>query len=266
VPTFSTSAIRATAGDARITIEPAHGARLAALSVNDLDLLVSVGKDTLHWGCYPMAPWVGRMRDGRFQFAGQTHQLPLTMPPHAIHGTVYDRAWEQPGEELLFETGFGADWPFPGHAVLRYRLFPDRLELRLEVHAHERPFPATCGYHPWFPRQLGRGGHAVLDFAPEQMYLRGQDDMIDGTLVAPSPGPWDDCFVQVRQPVRITWPGALQLELRADTDHWIVYNQPEHALCVEPQTGPPNAFAFSEPLVHPGSPLVLNTTMRWQPL
>ena len=28
--------------------------------------------------------------------------------------------------------------------------------------------------------------------------------------------------------------------LASSADHWVVYDEPSHALCVEPQTGPPN--------------------------
>ena len=40
-----------------------------------------------------MAPWTGRVRDGRFTFDGVAYQLPLNKPPHAIHGTARDHPW-----------------------------------------------------------------------------------------------------------------------------------------------------------------------------
>src|SRR4029450_12631493 len=42
-----------------------------------------------------LAPWPNRIRDGRYVFAGETHQLPLTEPlrHHALHGPVSWWRW-----------------------------------------------------------------------------------------------------------------------------------------------------------------------------
>ena len=42
------------------------------------------GYGPIRWGAYPMAPWAGRIRDGRFTFRGRDVRLPLNLPPHAI--------------------------------------------------------------------------------------------------------------------------------------------------------------------------------------
>lgn len=43
-----------------------------------------------------LAPWPNRIRDGRYSYAGRTHQLPLTEPEHhnAIHGLVRREPWQ----------------------------------------------------------------------------------------------------------------------------------------------------------------------------
>ena len=87
------------AGDAFVTVAPTDGGRIAQIQVGELALLKddrSGGPMT--WGSYPMAPWAGRVRHGRFEFDGRTHQLPRNLEPHAIHGTVFtagctDWAW-----------------------------------------------------------------------------------------------------------------------------------------------------------------------------
>ena len=78
-----------------------------------------------------MAPWAGRLRQGRRHFDGRTHPLPVDAEPHAIHGTVYRRAWVV-DEEGSMATGLGADRPFTGHARQRITLEPGRLRCRLE--------------------------------------------------------------------------------------------------------------------------------------
>ena len=47
----------------------------------------------MHWGSFPMVPFAGRVRHGRFTFDGRVHELPIDMPPHAIHGTGYIQPW-----------------------------------------------------------------------------------------------------------------------------------------------------------------------------
>lgn len=192
-----------TTGDATARLDPQAGGRLASLVVGDAERLVTGSKqdDPMVWGCYPMAPWAGRLRRGRLHFEGRTYPLPIDAEPHAIHGTVYRRAWVV-DEEGSMATGLGADWPFAGHARQRITLEPGRLRCRLELHA-DTPMPATIGYHPWF---------------------------------------------------------AVPVEL--DVDHWVLYT-PDHAVCVEPQTGPPDGTHLEPHVVEPGAPLVLSMDLSW---
>ncbi len=127
---------------ARLEVDLESGGRLASLEIAGLPLLVGRLGDAIRWGCYPMAPWAGRVREGRFTYAGKSHALPITAPPHAIHGTVYDRPWRDEGEGEL-SIDLGEAWPFPGRALQRISLEPDGLSLRLEVHAEHEPFPAS---------------------------------------------------------------------------------------------------------------------------
>lgn len=250
------------AGDARVRIDPSAGGRVAFLRVNGLDLLVGPEADPVRWGCYPMAPWAGRVRNGRFAFGGRTHQLPLRLPPHAIHGTVLDRPWTHEGGGRL-SIDLGSGWPFPGRAVQEVTLREGELELRLEVHADTEPFPALFGWHPWFRRRLERGEPADLEFEAGQMYQRDDAGIPTGERVTPGGGPFDDCFTEVRADPVLHWPGALRLTLTSSVDHWVVYDEPAHALCVEPQSGPPDAFNLTPVIVEPGRPLAGRFTLAW---
>ena len=82
------------AGDVRLTVDPRQGGRMASLRIGEREVLLTEGWGPIRWGCYPMAPFAGRIRDGRFTFRGRDVQLPLNLPPHAIHGTVFERPWE----------------------------------------------------------------------------------------------------------------------------------------------------------------------------
>jgi aldose 1-epimerase len=257
-----TEDVRLRAGDAEATIAAGAGCRLASLRVAGHELLVEHGPDAMHWGAFPMVPWAGRVRRGRFSFAGFEHQLPLRMPPHAIHGTVLDRPWRLVERPAVLECDLGPDWPFEGFARQAIALADDRLDMTLEVHATGWPMPASCGWHPWFRREIG-GASARLDLRAGFMELRDDDGIPSGERVPPPPGPWDDCFGDVEWPVVVEWPGVLTLSVASDCDHVVVYDEVDYAVCVEPQTAPPNALNRYPDVVEPGRPLVATTTWRW---
>jgi aldose 1-epimerase len=192
------------------------------------------------------------------------------MPPHAIHGTTLRRSWtvtEATAREATLEVDLAPDWPFGGRAVQRVQLGSASLRSTLEVHAADRPMPVIVGWHPWFPRRLARGGDLQLAFDPAGMLVRGPDGIPTGEVVAPHPGPWDDAFVGVETPPRIRWPGALEVELRADVPVWVLYTEQPGAIAIEPQTGPPNGLATGDhAVVEPGSPLVASLTLAWRRL
>ena len=260
-------------GDARLTIDAAAGARFASLVVGGHELLVTEGHGPIWWGCYPMAPFAGRIRDGRFRFRGRTYQLPLTMPPHAIHGTVLDRPWDVTSvtrERAELTTDLGPDWPFRGRVVQIVALLPEGLEATLEVQARDA-MPAALGWHPWFRRSIA-GSEAQLEFEASAMYARGPDGLPTGAVVPPTPRPWDDAFADVVRPPRLTWPGVLALELRSTAPFWVVFDERDEAICVEPQTAPPDAFNLAAavgvdpPLAVPDRPASVAMAWRWTAL
>jgi aldose 1-epimerase len=249
------------AGGATATIDPGAGGRLASLVVGGSERLVTEGDGPTMWGCFPMAPWAGRVRDGRFRWAGVERQLPLRLPPHAMHGTVLDRPWEVVAADerrTTLRIELGPDWPWAGHAVHELELWPGRLDLRLEVHTGGEPFPASCGWHPWFRRPV------ALDLDATSLWRRDESGIPTGELVpAPtSTEALDDCLTGLRQPPRLRWPDGVELEVRSTCEQWVVFTEPEHALCVEPQTGPPDALNLAPRVVGP-EPLVATAAFRW---
>jgi aldose 1-epimerase len=255
------------AGDTMVAIDPERGGRLTSLRVDGLELLVGAGDGPFDWGCFPMAPFAGRVRKGRFRYAGREHQLELNLPPHAIHGTVYDAPWKVDHAEAtdaVLVTDLGDGWPFKGRVVHRIRVREDALDLRLEVWAEDEPFPASCGWHPWWRRQLARGGPLRLDFEAGAMWALDPDGIPSGELVAPRPGPWDDCFTELTTPPVLRWEEALELTVETTCMDLVVYDKPTHAICVEPETGPPDALRLTPVLVEPGLPLVAETTFSWR--
>lgn len=66
------------------------GATLRRQQNHKRDMITSFPADEIrpHYRGATLAPWPNRIVDGRYRFAGATHQLPLTEPTrgHALHG------------------------------------------------------------------------------------------------------------------------------------------------------------------------------------
>lgn len=253
------------AGATRLEIRPEDGGRIRSLLVDGLELLVTEGHGPRMWGCYPMAPWAGRIRDGQFTFRGRNVELPRNDPPNALHGTVFERPWTVTGPTSL-TIDLGPTWPFAGHLTQTFELAPDALTVTMHLEA-EVAMPAVLGWHPWFRRTLDLDGGrssapADLGLQAASMYVRDEVGIADGRVSVPTARPWDDCFIDLAGPPRLTWPGVLALELTSDCDHWVVYDQLDHAICVEPQSGPPDFVTIRPTAVEAGESL--ERWMRWR--
>ncbi len=272
--------IELSAGRAKCTVSPADGGRLASLRISGREILRSKdGHDhPMEWGCYPMAPWVGRVREGSFRFDGTRHQLHLGMPPHAIHGTVYTQRWtvtDVDDRGVSMSCPLGDQWPFGGTAHQRIELADDLLRCTLSVIADHRSMPVQVGWHPWFVKPTD----ATLHFA--RMYERDASGIPTGQLIDPPPGPWDDCFVGPLAPIELRYQGGsagadggadggagcdVIVTVESDADHWVIYDQPADATCVEPQSGPPDGFTLHPDRLDPGGSISRWMTIGWRPI
>jgi aldose 1-epimerase len=247
------------AGGASASIDDAHGGRLASLRVGGRELLVGPsGPDDagITWGCYLMAPWAGRLADGRLPWRGRTIQLRRTHGRHAIHGLVWAVPWRvvraTPTEcELVVDLARDG-WPFGGEVRQRFRLEPGRLNLDASIHA-DRPMPAALGWHPWFQRglpdpSLHLGAEGILErrrMLPTGVVqpLSGKHDLRSGPVLGRRR--LDDAYVGATSPVTLRWPDLeLRLEFGAECGTVVVYT-PWNAVCIEPQTAWPNALGLS---------------------
>ena len=222
------------AGDAVVSVSALHGGRVAQITVAGTPLLKGVvGDHPMSWGSFPMAPWAGRIRHGRFSFNGE-HQLAINLPPHAIHGTVFETPWtiDDAGRDYC-EMSCALDWTFGGRATQHLHLDPDGLTCMLSVLATE-PMPAVVGWHPCFRPPVS------VDLRFATMWPRDVDGIPTGDRTVPAPHPWDDCFDTPLAPLRLHYPD-LTLTLTSDCDYWVVYDEPADTICVEPQSAPPDA-------------------------
>ena len=250
-------------GSLVVDIAPLAGGRVAQIARDGEPWLV--GQDDgyaamIAWGSYPMLPWVGRIRRGRFDFDEHSYQLPLNLGGHAIHGVGFSMPWSVDAHssthvDLSLALPEDRRWPFGGVARQRIEVAKNRLRMDLSVKAGALAMPAAIGWHPWFRKPDS------IDFNPEKVYSRDAEGIVVHPLLAPPLGPWDDCFVNY-QPVLIH-RGQQTLRLTSDCRKWVVYDEPAHATCIEPQTGPPDSFNLEPMRLAPGASLAAWFMLEW---
>ncbi|GHG58446.1 aldose epimerase family protein [Streptomyces griseocarneus] len=258
--------VRLKAGNAAVTLDPGNGCRLSSLKIDGTELL----RQGENYGAFPMVPWCGRIELGRFRDGADTHQMPVNHPPHAIHGTGRDTAWHTARAEesaAAFTYDLADPWPYTGRVTQLAELTENSLTLTMGIETYDDSFPAQAGWHPWFLRNLGTGKDVEIDFLPAWQEERGDDHLPTGRRITPRPGPWDDCFgMPDGVDVTLTWPGALELKITSRAEWVVVYDEQTEAVCVEPQSGPPNGLNTHPRLVTPIDPLEISTTWTWRSL
>lgn len=155
-------------------IELAHGEDCAVISTTGAALLdytvggrpVVVGMDAFDGAV--LAPWPNRIADGRFDFAGRSHRLPITEPARgtALHGLVAAAEWDiaecaEASLTLRTEIEPSQGYPFRISLIVSYTL--DEGEIRIAAHSRNRgtePAPFGFGFHPWI-----HPGAATIDEA-----------------------------------------------------------------------------------------------------
>jgi aldose 1-epimerase len=256
------------AGPARVVLDELHGGRIERLVVGGQDVLVPPELDERNCGAFVMAPWAGRLRHGQFHFDGTDVSMPCNDGPHAIHGIVRDRRWrveDATASTAVLSVALDAPWPFGGRVVQRAGLSRDALALTLEVHAGDRPMPAAGGWHPWWYRTpTPTAAPLEVELHADVQYVRDDDGIPTGEVGPIKSPPWDDCFTQLGSPAAaLQWPGTRTVRIETDCACVVVFTEPEHAVCVEPQSGPPDAFNFDPQVVTPDAPLVVHATFGW---
>jgi aldose 1-epimerase len=258
------------ANRASATVDPNDGGRLVSLMVDSVELLTAgipgEGMPTgWYHGSFPMAPYAGRVKNGRFVFHGAEHQLPRNAEPHAGHGLVFDVPWtveDSSVDRLTCCARLDDRWPFGGEVRQTFALDDGGLSVLLELANDSRAMPGSLGLHPWFRRDLGNGP-VRLAFSPAQRLAPGGDGfprVLSGDL---GERPWDDVFTGLSAPPELSWPGGPTLRILSSHDLWIVYEQQASGICVEPITAPPDSLGAGAATIAPGAPLALSVRFEW---
>lgn len=246
---------------ASVVVDATHGGRLASLRIHNTEVLLTGGPDneTLNWGCFPMVPYAGRVRPGVVRFNNVDYQLPLTLPPHAAHGTVFAQSWtvvDATKSTIELTATLGSQWPFGGSVSQRIELRNEHVCLELCVTAGDHAMPAQVGWHPWFCKP----SQTSLTF--ESMLQRDKHGIATSQCVQRDAVNVDDCFINPLAPLSLTVNGV-DLILTSDCSHWVVYDLPTHATCIEPQSGAPNEINDSPVILDPRESLARWFTITW---
>ncbi len=218
----------------------------------------------LQFGCFPLLPYSNRIRHGRFEFAGQTIQLPLNFGdhPHSIHGHGWQNPWQIVTREshrlcLQYRHESGA-WPFPYLAEQSFDLNQAGLTIDLRlVNLGDGPMPCGLGLHPYFPATPETRIEASVD----GVWLT--DDEVMPTAWAPTPANWDlrdgcavagmgcdNLFTGWNGTARISWPEralGLSMTASANLGYLVVYAPTgEGFFCAEPVSHLTDAFNSGE--------------------
>jgi aldose 1-epimerase len=135
------------------------GATLRGYSVDGVDVVRGFAEGDMVKGGrgQNLIPWPNRIRDGKYTFAGQPHQLALTEPPrgNATHGLVRYVPWLLDDQAPDAVTNRVRVYPQPGwpgwlDASITHRVGLDGLTVTVEVtNIGDREVPFGYGAHPY---------------------------------------------------------------------------------------------------------------------
>lgn len=253
-----------------------HGGGLATLAHDGTDLVTPQhGTSGSHrFRGAVLAPWSNRVGDGRYEFGGDEHVLPLNEPDrgNALHGLVLESQW-QPVDAtpsavtMLLRLGPVDGYPFRLDLSLTYALSDSGLVVALRAtNAGDVPAPYGCGFHPYLRPDTRSVDDLVLELEagtrlltdPVRMLPTGREP-VDGTAYDFSGGrvigglELDDAFCDVElgdSGVHSARAGNLVVWWEPSL-RWVqLFTAPDRsALAVEPCTSPPDAFRTGEDLV-----------------
>jgi aldose 1-epimerase len=113
--------------------------------------------NVLEAACFPLVPFVNRIRSSRFTFREREVVLRANMKgdPNVLHGQGWLSAWNvlfasDEEAELVFEHQAG-EWPWTYEARQHFRLDAEGLSVELSCfNTSTEPMPCGLGQHPYF--------------------------------------------------------------------------------------------------------------------
>ena len=159
------SPVQLTAANLRLELSPSVGGAISAFEWTDesgdrpiLRKCHTPLEKVLDAACFPLVPYVNRIRGGSFTFRGRTVRLAPNMPgdPSPLHGQGWLNHWEverhDAASAVLTYAHQSGEWPWSYAARQEFTLDRRGLSLRLTCrNTSGEPMPCGLGEHPYFP-------------------------------------------------------------------------------------------------------------------
>jgi aldose 1-epimerase len=158
-------------GDLTVGLAPHCGGALTRFEIgcahSALEILRPARTDPNHpycslgTSCFPLIPYAGRLRDGRFELEGRSFQLPLNAPPerHSSHGDGWTRSWSLTHldrRSAVMTLGADDQAPFRYQFTQLIIVEQDRLSVELSAgNLSDHRIPMGFGLHPYFSDRAG---------------------------------------------------------------------------------------------------------------
>lgn len=246
----------------KIIFDPALGGRAVSWVVGGQEMLARHADHPVQFGMYPMAPWAGRIAGN--EIAG--HACDVNFDGWAIHGTCFDTPVDDidtSGSSLVTRQRI-PKWPFRATLTTEWRLEAAALVTVMTM-TSEEPSPCIIGWHPWFRRVID-GETARWRCNDPRLAVR-DGAFPSGELHSDPVGPFDDAFFIADAQVEVQWGTGRRLRVESSHPWFVVFDQLPDALCVEPQTAPPNAFTTpwdgTVVTAYPEAPVRLTNSWTW---
>jgi aldose 1-epimerase len=232
-----------------------------------------------------LIPWPNRLQDGRYEFAGQSLQLPLTEPETstAIHGLVRGASWRvatRDASRVVMEYPLNPQpgYPFWLRLSIEYALGEDGLRVQTTAtNIGSEACPYGAGAHPYLTVGTETVDPVILH-APGRTMLKSDERGLPVGAVSVEGTEFD--FRSSRQIGSVRLDNAFtDLERDEDGVAWVELLDPadgtavrlwidesypylmlftgdplpdvnRRSLAVEPMTCPPNAFRSGKSLIH----------------
>lgn len=153
------------AGNLRLQLSPSIGGAISAFEWNDGDSSRSILREchsplekVLDASCFPLVPYVNRIRGGAFTFRGREVRLQPNMAgdPSPLHGQGWLNPWRVDNADdrqaLLSYRHEPGEWPWAYEARQQFSLDEAGLSVMLTCDNRSgEPMPCGLGEHPYFP-------------------------------------------------------------------------------------------------------------------
>jgi len=160
----SNAALTLEAGRLRLTLSPSIGGAISAFEWLGADgarpilrKCHSPLEKVLDACCFPLVPYVNRIRGGTFSFRGRTVHLEPNMAgdPSPLHGQGWLNPWtveqESGSSAILVYRHEAGEWPWSYEARQDFSLDEGGLSIRLGCrNTSADPMPCGLGVHPYF--------------------------------------------------------------------------------------------------------------------